>query len=674
MQSSQLVVLLFLSSLASLLFISLFQGTAYATGSSNLSATVSVVCPFKIAFNVSPAYAKTGNILMNYTMFTTEPCNISNMSGKFTITNAATGSVVYSEALFAQNTTELRRTYNLSVSTAGMSNTSYIANVTFSTFKENVSTIAKFTLYNPPAINITGISVSPHSILYGSPLGVYISLTNKGQFSSGPIMLHVSLSGSIVTSGNYLEQPLGPGQNETVFLSIPNTPASIGTGTASVYATYRANNVNYTSNTASATYAVLAIQPKPIPKPTVPITVMPQFSIASFPLSVSLPIGGSSVGTIGISDVATAPEYVSLSIGAYSSMAALSTNTLYLLPGKTAYASVLYKVNSTALPGTYVIPISISAAVANASTASATEYSTLNVYAVNRTKAMMENQLDLYNSTGSVSGTVEVFSPSNASANNIIVKVSLPAGIVSSIDQLHLYGAPGNVTVENGIYTLNWYISKLQANSSTNVYYSISNPLSIVPLQEIQSELSTVSVPTPSSILRIVSTYVPTLYTNSTANMTIYALYTGAYPGIVYVSATPPIGIRVYNSTQAIDASPNQLLHIIFPLAAGSSPGTSLVQLYMQAQGYNYTYQFPLVVMPKPAISTTSTTTIPQKVVKPAVNMLFVYVFVGFIILAFALLTGYRRHAAGPRYSRYRADKLKMMREQIKRSEEEHGD
>ena len=157
-------------------------------------------------------------------------------------------------------------------------------------------------------------------------------------------------------------------------------------------------------------------------------------------------------------------------------------------------------------------------------------------------------------------------------------------------------------TSRNPEINTDWYgrFHSFQKGQEVYAYYTITNlSKSIEFPMHIQNLLTQPSTLKPSNLLRIVNFSLPTLYTNSTANMSADVLYTGTTEQPVYFYLTAPPGITVNNATQSVNATPNLLISKRFGIVTKGTTGTIILTLYVNTQGTNITYSLPLVVLQK---------------------------------------------------------------------------
>jgi len=652
--------------LAFLLFAGIPKSSA--SGPANVSASVTVTCPFKITLNVSPAYMRYGNITMQYTLQSITDCFIQDMQGSFEILNT-TGAVLWRKSLLANYTNLTPRTYNVSIKAASLANGTYYAYVKFANMYTQASNTSKFELLNPANIVITRFYGSGSTVPLNSPFYVFVNITNTGQLTSNPIQLNISISGPVPFSGTYTLSKLMPHAYENISIYIPNVTTQHGNFTAHAVAYYstkapNANVIAYNiSNKMSFIFYVLPGRPiKPTP---IPITPTPLVSLTSAPLLVAVPAGVPVISQLSFSDISTAPETVNISISKeFANIVRLSASTLELLPGQVLTAQVAFTPLSNTTPGTYIIPINITATIANKST-STTEFATL-VVSKPTSAAELSTQTLLINNTNQASGTLAIKAPANTSLSNFTVEARIPASAVKNISDIYAYGLPSNITEQDGYYVIDYYVTYLPKGQETYAYYTLNKPNQAF-LRFAQNLLMMPSKPAPAQALRILSISTPTLYANSSTNMTVSALYTGTVAGQVYFAITAPPGVSVTPASIVQNASTNQLLFANFRLTSTGSPGTYMLSLYAAYAGYNTTYSIPLIVLPKPVSITTST--IAYKPISPVVPAYAAYASLTAIVLILIIVAiiEVRKKKPKPQYRQEVVEHLARIREQIKR-------
>jgi hypothetical protein len=201
-------------------------------------------------------------------------------------------------------------------------------------------------------------------------------------------------------------------------------------------------------------------------------------------------------------------------------------------------------------------------------------------------------------------GSIAITSPANLNITNATLETLLPEPLVSGATNITVSGIAGIVSVINGTYRINWYIPYLPEGQLTYAYYTIKNPKALPQQYSIQNIFA---VPTPgplqlSSILKVVNISVPAFYTGSINRIYVHALYTGASTGTVNFTLIGP-GVKIYNSTASLTATPGQYITSSFEIATSGKPGTALLTLYVSSDGAETTYTLPVVIMSRTGIS-----------------------------------------------------------------------
>ena len=649
-----------------LLFLAIPESTASLPA--NVTASVTVTCPFSVFVNASPAYMRYGNITMHYTLKSITDCFIQNMPGSFEILNQ-TGNIILQKSLVANYTNLTPRTYNLSLKATSLANGTYYAYVEFANMYTHASNTSKFELLNPANIVITRFYGSGSIVPLNSPFYLFANMTNTGQLTSNSITLNISIVGPVSYTGTYTLAKLMPHAYENVSIYIPNVTTQHGNFVAYAVAYYstKAPSTNITEYNVSnrMNFSFYVLKGKPIKSIPIPITPTPSVSLASAPLLISTPAGTPVISQLSFSDAANVPEAVNVSISKdFASIVRLSASTLELLPGQLLTAQVVFSPSANTTPSTYVVPINVTATIANKTT-STTEFTTL-VVSKPTSSTELSTQTLLVNNTNQASGTIAIKAPANSSLSNFTVEARIPASAVSSISDIYAYGLPNSLTEQDGYYVIEYHVTYLPKGQVTYAYYTLNRPNQAF-LRLTQNLLLMPTRLVPTQELRILSISTPTLYTNSTTNVTVSALYTGATAEQIYFMLTSPPGVTVSPSSVIENASTNQLLIAQFKLKSGSVSGTYLLELYSGFSGYNSTYAIPLIVLPKPVSATTST--IAYKSVSVAVPAYVAYALLTAIVLILTVvaIAEVKRRRPKPQYNEEVVEHLARIREQIKR-------
>ncbi|MDE1828000.1 MAG: hypothetical protein KGH65_02470 [Candidatus Micrarchaeota archaeon] len=649
------------------------------------SVTVLPSCSFALSLNSLASYTRIGSLTMSYSVYTVPPtCTLDPLLGSFTITQVSNSNTVITQSLSANNVNPTPQTNNVIFKTNTLTNTTYTATVSFTVNGFTNSISNNFVLLNPQNLSIVSLS-APSSVTVGSPITINVNTLNFGQLASGAITLYVNIIGPGSFSYTYNEPSLSPGQSSVYSITIPDATGVTGSYTINTFATYTVGNNLNMSNSRTASFAVVP-SPSPgggggNPPNTNPITPIPSLQFTTAPLYTPVSSGTPVLSQLGFKNTGTQPEIVKLSVPAvFNNLINLSTSSLYILPGQQLTAQLFANPNSSVESGTYIVPLTVNLNSSGTHTVQV-EYFAFNLYVPTNDSIQVINQVALVNNTDSARGIVQIHNPTSKTATNITLQTLIPLAAADSVSDITTTGLPASVVDPPGFYTITWDIASISPGTAVYGYYTISKPRSQKLLQAIQNIIATPSVPGQSSILKVVNIAFPTFYTNSSGNIEVFALYTGTIPKPVSFTLTAPSGIKITNSSQNIEASPNQLLSPLFNITTNSNQGTYLLNLYINTQGFNASYTLPLIVLNKPINSegggtsspmTTFTTTIsPFPTVKIA-GITLPFGGVGIIIIVMGVAVYFlSKHLSKPKYRRETSEQLVRLREQIKRSEDE---
>ena len=646
-----------------LFFIASLSNASGATTGSSLSAGVTVQCPFSLHMGTHPVYSASANQKANFTAFSLYNCSVSGLAGSFSLLES-NGTPVYTLPISNISVTTQHYIYNITFNASSVPSGVYTAKLELSYDNSTNSTSTKVLVNKPANVTIVNFSTSP-SVLLHSLQSFYIELNNTGSFAfSNSISASIHISGpmGVVINGssNY---SLSPSQKLNLTFSSSNSTAIPGSYHATLNVTYP---VNKTLHSKYATIGYTVTTPStsvPTPKPVVRI---PQFSLLSFPYLVSLVSGKSQTGSISVKNNGNLTEYVNMSVpSVYSSLLSLSATNLSIPAGQTISLSTLEHAPSSLAPGHYVVPINITASIAH-TTATETLYVSIEVSAPGAISA--QPSITLTNNTNGASGTVDIINPTQSNLTNVVVRTVLPGSITSNISLISASGLPYTISKSDGSYAINWHLSNLPRNSSTYAYFSLANITNPDRLSSISGQIEVPSVPVVSSILKVVDLTVPTFYVETENTISLTFFYSGVSPQTVSTYLTGPSSAAIYNSSQSVTAVPNGAYTEYFGVKP-SSTGTAMLSLYISTQGANMSYSIPILVLAKP-VTTTSTTTIPQVSVSGLSNSeVIIYgLLIAIILVIVLIMIAVARSANRPKYNPRRAERLRRLRESIRRT------
>lgn len=531
----------------------------------------------------------------------------------------------------------------------------------------------------PADIVITNFSI-PGTIGINAPLNILLQLQNNGGLATGNITININIA-RLNTSLNltYNVSALSPYQSESVVIHIYNKTGTPGQHNVTVYASYKSNGALQYSGAVQGSYDIVSTQSPPN-KNAVSLLQIPDLTITYIPTYTALYSGNEQVSEMGVKNTGTVPEFVNVSIPKnYSNLITLSTSSVYLSPNSQLYIQFVLRANATMTDiATYSIPFNFTVSPVGGTQNTVNEKISLTVSNQTQSQPSILNQVTLINSTNSTTGIIEVRSGTAESINNATLVTYLPYGAVNDASSIMTSGLQANVVQVGGKYQINWFIPYLPAGQVQYAYYQISKLEGSEFSFKVGSVLTIPSILRPLSLLKIVNFSLPTFYTNSTEKMSVDVLYTGTSGQSVYFYLTAPPSVTIYNSTQLVNATPNQLLVRNFIVKTGGTPGTLIFTLYINTQNTNVSYSLPIVVLqngqPTGSGSSSSTSTIKAVVggtTKPiSINIkgYIAYIVAAVAILLIVLLIyGVMVVLNRPNYNRQRLKKLMDVKNQIKR-------
>ena len=657
----------------------LFYAVAHPVYAGNsVSANVNVICPFDVVLGTAPAYIKYTNITMNYSVEALGSCSVGSLNGNISIVSGNGTHILYKRDV---NISNIDRSFN---SIIVINSNSIAANASGARlFLQGLNTYnfssKSFTLIQPADIIITNFTLSSGSVNPGSQMILYATLYNKGELASNQILLNMFVTGPYPFNTSYIEPGLPPSESEVVTITLPiNATLQSGTYAVSLYAHFNTTGYNFikgVSNTSTSTYTVSQpAQPHPSSVPNKKsITSLPQLSVVSAPLLISTQEGAASVSQMDFLNSGSAPETINISTTKeFQNVLLISSKNVYIEPKSSLLVDFKFVPNSTMIPGTYVIPINITARVQNGTAETEQEFINFEVYNSSTVRPTITTQVTLSNNTNYASGTIYISAPSNSPIYNMTMATKLPLFVAGNISQIYAYGMPNNITQSNGYYNINWFISYIPAGQSAYAYYTIKNISSQSYLQNVQNILTAQYPQKPQqSNLRIIKIKVPSFYTNETANITVASLYTGTQAQKAYFSLENYGSLSVQNPVRVVNMSPNELAYTSFSITTNSSTGTFLFSLLISGNNINYSYSLPVVVEENPIKSNIpALETIPpvypqnqidlQAAEPYALAAIFLLLTIGII---FVILN--KRNKS--HYSRDRSNELRRLKDQISR-------
>ena len=658
----------------------------------NVGANVAVICPFYINLTAQNMYALVANLSFNYSIKALAGCTIPEINGSVTVWNVNTSqsNYIYRKPVTANNLSGIEQIFNVSVSGSLFAPGNYYINVTFPAlyYKEsaNSTSLLEFSAKKPANVSVAITAIGSPVTLY-SPVSITQTITNNGELaSSSNTILHFHISGpnGFTNNTNYTIGSIGPNSNETKTLLLSSITPYTGNYTVNENVTYHTqytvgnrtyNSVTLTSKTATAKYNVIP-QPRsssttPPPPAPLPPTVIANVSYISAPLLVSLLTGQNLLGQLEVYNHNSVPVWVNFTDPGSGCTVSTSSKTMYLLPGQSQSVSMLVSAAPDSIAGTYIVPINESITAVGSAPTTFTQYVTCVVQSQNPSGPSLLNTISLQNSSKTVQGTISMYNPTGRGIRNGTISISLPSIVAINKSDISLYGAPGNVTVRNGTYTLTWSLPPSASGQSSSVYYSVRNASDLFAIESTPVTL-TVPSTTQTGSVNILYMNIPTVYTNQSAAITLSGLYTGTSQNNVTLSLVGPPAVNVPNGVQRLQLAPNTAFSTTFGVAGPAQSGTYLMTLYVRGQGISENYSFNMIALPytKP-ITTSVATTIPPSpsALRPGEYIIPSLAVIGVIIVGVIVAETHKK-LSKPKYSRERAQELAHIKKQVQRGEQ----
>jgi hypothetical protein len=520
----------------------------------------------------------------------------------------------------------------------------------------------------PQNISLKSVS-APATVSTNSTFPIFMVLDNNGTLATGNITIEVQTTGPVPFNDSYVAMPLSPMQNESLTVYNYNRSSIPGTYTVSATAEYTVDGTAKRSNTAVTSYTVVKT-PQQQSTNSLPILRTNGLDFTYVPTYVSLSAGESKISELGIKNTRNAPESINISVGGnYTNFVQLSASSIYLQQNQTIYLQLLLKPGMTpAQITTYTIPMNLSVTTLNGTTSKATEYITLAISNNPIPGPLILNQEALNtNQTASyISGTLEIIGSPDHNIRNATLYTFLPVGIARSASQITAYGLQANISAAKGGYTIKWLVPYLPKGQSLYAYYTIRGLINNTVPFSMQNIFSAPSSLSPQNLLRIINISVPTLYTNSTNTISVALLYTGIQAGPVYFYLTAPDGTTIYNSSQEVNVTPNQLINRNFGIATGNHVGSLILTMHVEAQKLNITYLLPLQISQRSSGVTSTTKGSTGTGIQISNNTITYVEYAAVLILIGLLIYGAIVLLNRSRNGRKRSKKLMEIKNQIR--------
>ncbi len=321
---------------------------------------------------------------------------------------------------------------------------------------------------------------------------------------------------------------------------------------------------------------------------------IPQISFESVPYYATVAQGSTIIEQFSFKNIGNSSALLNFSIPKiYASVITLSQTVEYLTPGQNANLQVLFNAQNLRT-GTYIVPVNITLFLAG-SQVRQSAYFTFFVYN-NTIPTTADTQV--YITQGNATVNLFLRAPAAETLNKSTVITILNPGIITSLSQIQTFGLPSNVTDVDGYTVIKWFVNYLYQNQTTVLSYRITNPNNTYLIRYAQTTLVAPSIPSTSSILRIINTQLSTFYTDEVGKISFAVLYTGTASVPMKFVLSSPTSVAITNATQIVNVTPNQLVTKTFYIKTGSVSETVPLDLVVSAGQYNISYNIPVIVLP----------------------------------------------------------------------------
>lgn len=551
-----------------------------------------------IGLNVTSAYPNyfaPSKIQIYYTLKTMGQCTASSASGTLTLSSATSGTIYSVVPVNVTSIGSRSITRVVYANSTGAAEGENLATMIFSNSQaSNVSTTS-FYVIQPAMIKITGLNLtSENSTQVGSPISIATGVLNTADFNADNATLNLKIiqpnlgdySGRFflgaIPAFRDLVLNINPGAAAVPYLQgryqiIENVsyysnftaPAPVGTLTS---------NLTYSND--SSVYYIVHVNRQGGYNGTAygtPLANAGPLSVRSFPFYTSIlnRPSQSALGVISLYDGANYP--VTANISAPNTAAgglSFSQGSVTLQSGGTANIKVQFTPSGN-LSGMYVLPISIRT---SGQGASVTNQTNIIINLVNSTgQLQILGSMKAFNGNRNASVQFNVVNLENAMLYNLLLHTQLNSSVTGSRSNIATQGTLLNVSSNN--YSIEWSAGQLHGGSNMSFSYNLTNALLLKGLINTMTYLSATeqSNLAPLTILGINKPQI--VYTNTTANITVSAVYTGLNATTVAFMLIPPSGINVTNPQQSFKVVPDSTIDAKFTIKAGSIPGNYTLKL-----------------------------------------------------------------------------------------------
>ncbi len=506
----------------------------------------------------------------------------------------------------------------------------------------------------------TGNVAVPGNLSMFSPLPVSFNISDSGTAAYSNVLVEISITGPSSFNTSFYANPLSPGQDETVYMLVPNVTSSAGTYSVYVNSSYILNGTKYRSG-AGAQFSVFPSRYAVLPGITSGHAMLQGANLTYLPLFSSTRLNATSLSQIGVQSTSQNSTLANFSVPSeFNDIIKFSTALLYVRPGETLDTSMLFTPPPSTSPQAYLIPVTIKLQSQGIQPNRQTYYVDFYTMPNPSNGPSMYPQAYLSNNTGVEQGTLQIYAPATFDLSGATAQLLISKSVAASPSGISALGAQGSTSQQSGKYVLDWRIGSVPAGSSKYLYYSISGVANVSALRSAQAVLISTGKVSMDNVFKLVSSDLPAFYSNTIGNVTVTLQYTGSVPDRLYISLTGPLGSTISDASRAVNATPNERITERFEVNPGATAGTAILTLRVAGTSANATYSLPIVVLQG------SAPPVQQQSQLPALPPFIIYVVLS-IIVVIGIAVIYRRLPHRRKvYRRRRADELKRMRDQIK--------
>jgi hypothetical protein len=597
----------------------------YTSSTGTITAEVNVACPFKnIISSWKYIYIIPESINLSYSAVALEKCT-TNLIENIIIKN--TTNIVYQKAINFNNVNLTEQSNILIINSNNFNPGLYSAIIETNSLAASNSSRTSFITLTPANVTIKNIEVTPTIIGRYSNLVLVEMVVNSGALASSNMIATIKITGPNGFSDTIIKQiqPLAAGGSENLSLVMQGLTNYKGdynlAENISYYSNYYYNNTNYTygpyiSNNANTTYSVYIpyyqsisgvsglppSQQYPPPLPTIPkVSGVGLLNFLIYPFMINLPADSSVIKQIGLNNPTNNNITVSIKAAQVQNVSiSFSSNVIIIPPHKSIYINTLFSSETNTMQGVINIPLNFTIN-SNNKTYYSNAYTMLSIVPQNN-KINFISTGDIVNSSNFYI-SIDLNNPTNKTLKNITVSYPLPISALNKNTNITLSGGTHIINISNNNYILKWYIPSLQPNSRSLLSGEILNVSNAQYLDLIQPSFYIISQ--NKSIIKLLSASAPSIYVNSSAQVVVTLLYTGASKNNITLTLTGPLGITI-SPPVTINVYPNEVIKKEFDISPIETAGIIDFILHTSGTGISQNYTIPLIIMnyPTPIIET----------------------------------------------------------------------